>query len=253
MKHRAYGTPSDCAPLDADIHSEDNTTPMKKPPKSTKSDFSIFHSDVRNRLQTNGVSKTKQDVLKQGEYDTTDKILPLLPSQPTTTLLASKDSSVLEPHGVEFLNDSRTIFDELGATYNPPIIIEHITIDFPNLATYLEIELLPDTNYNNMSPMELETSVKRVYEEMVIWKKNIFLLPSGAAGISFISLITEWLGNINNNTSFKGISWVVIMILPNLLHQKPSAKSKAKEHSQLPNERLQMWNDVEMCKTRDLK
>ena len=35
----------------------------------------------------------------------------------------------------------------------------------------------------------------------------------------------------------------VVMILPNLLLQKPSAKSKAKEHTTALEQRLKMWNE----------
>ena len=76
---------------------------------------------------------------------------------------------------------------------------------------------------------------------MVTWKKNLFLLPSGKAGKSFINLITEWLKNFNNGNSFQGIAWKVIMVLPNLLLQKPSKKRKAKEHSELLDDHMKLW------------
>ena len=47
--------------------------------------------------------------------------------------------------------------------------------------------------------------------------------------------------NFNNGNSFQGIAWKVIMILTNLFLQKPSQKSKSKEHANLLEERLKMW------------
>ena len=75
------------------------------------------------------------------------------------------------------------------------------------------------------------------------WKKNLFLLPSGIAGRNFIKLLSEWLANYNNTTTFQGIALKVVSVLPNLLLQKPTPKSKTKDHSKALEQRLQMWND----------
>ena len=46
-----------------------------------------------------------------------------------------------------------------------------------------------------------------------------------------------------NNTCFQGISLKVMAVLPSLMLQKPSARSKASEHSKLLQQRLQLWNE----------
>ena len=43
---------------------------------------------------------------------------------------------------------------------------------------------------------------------------------------------TEWLSKFNTDTNVKGIALKVFMILPIILLQKPSARSKAKDHSE---------------------
>ena len=78
---------------------------------------------------------------------------------------------------------------------------------------------------------------------MVTWKKNLFLLPSGGAGKKFIKLVKEWLSYYNIGNSFQGISLKVIAVLPNLMLQKPSAKSKSKDHSEALESRLQLWSE----------
>ena len=114
---------------------------------------------------------------------------------------------------------------------------------FADLPPFTRINLVPERSYNNIPPNIFSTQVHQVYEEMVTWKKNLFLLPTGNAGKCFVKLISEWVGNFNSSNTFQGIAMKVVAILPNLLLQKPSAKSKAKEHTKILEQRLEMWNN----------
>ena len=121
---------------------------------------------------------------------------------------------------------------------------EYLKIDTEKLLPpFTAINILPNTNYNNVTPDIFVAHINQVYEEMVSWRKNLFLLPTGKAGKTFIKLISEWIGNFNNANTFQGIAMKVVMILPNLLLQKPSAKSKAKDLSKALEERLSQWNE----------
>ena len=47
------------------------------------------------------------------------------------------------------------------------------------------------------------------------------------------------------DTDYQGIALKVVMILPGLLLQKPSSKSKTKEHVKTLEQRLQQWDNGE--------
>ncbi len=66
--------------------------------------------------------------------------------------------------------------------------------------------------------------------------------PSG----EFIKLQSQWLSKFNNEDSFMGISLKVFMTLPMILLQKPSASSKAKDHSQALSRRIKWLKDSEL-------
>ena len=89
---------------------------------------------------------------------------------------------------------------------------------------------------------DLEQLVDAAYDEIIYLGKNLFLLPSGAAGKSFVReaerLISDW-----NSGSQKlyDISLKLVMIMPGLLLQKPSFKSTSKEHAFSFARRLQLW------------
>ena len=84
--------------------------------------------------------------------------------------------------------------------------------------------------------------VDAAYEKIIYCRKNLFLLPSGAAGKSFVReaerLISTW-----NSGSLKlhDISLKLVMIMPGHLLQKPSFKSTSKEHALCLVRRLQLW------------
>ena len=89
---------------------------------------------------------------------------------------------------------------------------------------------------------ELKQIVNSVYEEIVHWRKNLFKLPSGAAGKNYIvektRLIQMW---VDDQQPTCQIALKLVMIMPALLLQKPCKKSTAKQHTEYLTRRLNMW------------
>jgi hypothetical protein len=219
----ACGTTEDCAHFVVETHSQ------KDPKNRHSTDFQRFHSDIKNRQNIASGEAKKRDVLAPREYDTSDKEVvasqPLQPYEPQDDQLETT-SSETSPH------TTTTALPEENADNSQP-----------ELPTFTEINMQPSATYNNMEPSEFQSTIHRIYEVMVAWRKNLFLLPTGKAGKDFIELTTEWLRNYNTNNSFHGLAMKVVMILPGLLLQKPNAKSKAKEHTKALDERLKLWKD----------
>ena len=92
---------------------------------------------------------------------------------------------------------------------------------------------------------EFEKNLSQVYETVVFWRKNLFLLPSGKAGKKFIGevsrLMSEWL----HDSLLKDIKFKAIMVMPRLLLQKPSQKSKSKDHLRALERRSELWESGE--------
>ena len=86
-----------------------------------------------------------------------------------------------------------------------------------------------------------EANVSTVYEQIVYWKKNLFLLPSGKAGKQYIDETTKLMNEWVQESPLKDIAFKAIMIMPNLLLQKPSKNSKAKDHLKALERRLESW------------
>ena len=112
-----------------------------------------------------------------------------------------------------------------------------------NIPKYIPDEPYPNKDWHDMTGLQFTQTIDNIYDEIVHWRKNLFKLPSGTAGRSFISLLTNWLDHFNRGTEFRRIALKVYMVLPCLLLQKPSFQSKSKDHSKKLEERQQLWNE----------
>ncbi len=98
-----------------------------------------------------------------------------------------------------------------------------------NLPPYKKAEHI-SKDYNGINKIDFFPLISNTYEDIVTWKKNLFKLPSGKCGREFIKLMTDWLQKYNSDSTFQCIAMKVVMILPNILLQKPSATSKSRPH-----------------------
>jgi len=72
---------------------------------------------------------------------------------------------------------------------------------------------------------DLSQIFSAVYNEITKWKKNIFNIPSGAAGKKFVEestlLINEW----NNKSNLANIALKSLFVMPALILKKPFKSS----------------------------
>ena len=102
--------------------------------------------------------------------------------------------------------------------------------------------------YDNIT---FERNVNFVYEKVVYWRKNLFLLPTGKAGQCYIDEITKLMDDWAHDSPLKEIAFKAIMLMPNLLLQKPSKRSKSKDHLLALERRMCLWyegNVLELLK-----
>ena len=88
---------------------------------------------------------------------------------------------------------------------------------------------------------DIELIINSTYDEIVRWRKNIFMLPLGATGKEFIRETTSLLNLWMSDALLSSIAWKAIMIMPSLLLQKPKYNSGSSEHSECLKRRLENW------------
>jgi hypothetical protein len=73
---------------------------------------------------------------------------------------------------------------------------------------------------------QILTNCKKVYTEIVKWRRNLFLLPSGAVGKQFIEQLNKVVSGFVSKSSTESAAMTMLMIMPALLLQKPTKKVK---------------------------
>ena len=108
---------------------------------------------------------------------------------------------------------------------------------------------MPEINVHpteNLGKSNFFKEINRVYDEIVKFRRNLFKVPSGKTGKDFVNLLSYWLRQFNLNSNLNSVSLKVFMILPSLILQKPSSKSKSKEHTECVKRRLELWERGEV-------
>ena len=89
---------------------------------------------------------------------------------------------------------------------------------------------------------------EKIYDIIVYWKKNLFMLPSGRAGKDYIDEITRLLNAWIQDSAMKDITFKAIMVMPSLILQKPSRNSKAKDYSEVLRRRMILWQSGDLLR-----
>ena len=83
--------------------------------------------------------------------------------------------------------------------------------------------------------------IEKAYDDVIHWKQNIFLVPSGAMGKGFIKDLTSLLLAFANASALEGIALKASFVMQVLLLQKTSQKSKTRDHVTHLKRRLAIW------------
>ena len=83
----------------------------------------------------------------------------------------------------------------------------------------------PTFFWNKVDGNTFTSDLNHAYDNIVFWKKNLFLLPTGAAGKKFITEMTRLMYTWINDNPMKNIALKAVHVMPALILQKPSKTS----------------------------
>ena len=87
-----------------------------------------------------------------------------------------------------------------------------------------------------------QEDLEEAYEQIVYWRKNVFMVPTSTSGKKFFNKTTIHFDQWTNDTPLKSIALKAINVMPDLLQQKPSRKSKARGHLIALLRRSKLWD-----------
>ena len=99
-------------------------------------------------------------------------------------------------------------------------------------------------SWGEMSSVEeVHSVVERVHLKITAWKNNIFNVPRGKIGKEFIDEATRLMRLFNRKTRWEPLALNLLIIYFPLMLQKPSQRSKNKDHVRYLTKRLSLWKE----------
>ena len=98
-----------------------------------------------------------------------------------------------------------------------------------------------DFQWGDIDGATFSQLMRDTYEEVVHWRRNNFLVPSGKSGKDFVLELARLYQAYADNTSLHSVALTACSVFQALLLQKPHAKSKSKEHVACLERRLALW------------
>jgi hypothetical protein len=95
--------------------------------------------------------------------------------------------------------------------------------------------------WNEVNGTDFCDMINDAYEEIVNWKRNVFLVPSGRVGKSFIQELARIYQAFADTSPLECIALKACSVMQSLLLQKPFVKSKTKDHVCYLERRLKQW------------
>jgi len=112
----------------------------------------------------------------------------------------------------------------------------------PLLPAYLPMSS-PTFTWGNYSGPEFTALVDTTYAEVVHWRRNCFSVPFGKAGSDFVSELSRLYLAFGSASMLETVALKAATVLPILLLQKPSKRSRTKDHIRCLERRLASWQN----------
>ena len=98
-----------------------------------------------------------------------------------------------------------------------------------------------DFQWGDMSGEQFCDFIVSAYEEVVHWRPNVFMIPFGKAGKSFVRDLAKLYQAYVDQSALHSVALMACSMMQPLLLQKPYRQSKAKDHSACLSRRLDLW------------
>ena len=107
------------------------------------------------------------------------------------------------------------------------------------------VSLTIDYPWSQTGNTILSNTINKIYTKVVFWNNNLFLLPSYFRGKRYIEETTMLLNKWIHDSLLNGILFKTVMLMSNLLLQKPSKNCKSKDHQLALERYLELWHKGE--------
>ena len=160
-----------------------------------------------------------------------------------TTTRANRPSLSPSPAPYSAMTDDSTdIITTTKATtcsMNPSVSNQQNVVEVPPFRPVCD----PKFKWHDLSGPECMAAIDRCYSRAVQWIPNLFKVPYGRHGKSFVRELTRLFRSYAENSAMECIALKAALLLPLLVLQKPHRRSKTKDHVTALERRLTDWTE----------
>ena len=131
--------------------------------------------------------------------------------------------------------------DSKHSTPEPfPSEVKHESYDLP------PFKQMPKPTFKwaaNCDGTDFIRSISKAYDITVKWPKNVFKLPSGSSGKTFVKAFTRLLEGYGLRSPLESIAFKALAVITPLLLQKPAGKLTYRDTSAHLLRRLKLWDE----------
>ena len=168
-----------------------------------------------------------------------------------TNIIIEEDNQTIQTGPIEESDSTLTsLIDAHQYIQEVTPILEDITItngsNIPQLPT-VNVVSCSTTMWGNLTGQEFSEAINSAYSQIVHWRPNVFMVPSGNRGKQFIGNLAKLFDAYAQESSYEAFAIKAAMTMPALLLQKPHSKSKTKEHITCLSRRLTLWENGDIA------
>ena len=119
------------------------------------------------------------------------------------------------------------------------------TPPYGNLPNYPPLSP-PSFLWGDVPGSEFVSKVCSIYDEVIHWRRNLFSVPVGKAGNRFVQELARLFQSFADGSALEGIALKAAMLMPILLLQKTSFKSRSRDDGRVLGRRLISWQQGDL-------
>ena len=104
----------------------------------------------------------------------------------------------------------------------------------------------PNFSWGSLDGKSFCDAIRAAYFEVMKWRRNIFLVPSGRVGKEFVRELTRLINGYADASALESIALQAVMTACVLLLQKPHMGSKVRDHEAALERRLRAWHEADI-------
>ena len=171
-------------------------------------------------------------------------VQPIASSEPThRSSPIRRSSSELVSSDTQDSFESVSLTSGAEVSHRPPFRGESApSLNFPSPVP----TAVPIFVWGDHDAFDIMSKLTVMYEEIVHWRKNCFVVPYGQQGKLFVSELARLFKAYGEGSALESVALKAALAAPALLLQKPHAKSKTKDHISCLKRRLELWHKGEL-------